>query len=158
MKHGKQMLVKRIMTSVIGLNLCLMTGPLFAQDSMALAREALRNAGGAGSGLPASRLAQESGRLGQNGIGDDLPAMDDPNNKANPDVIKAQEAPSDLEKYMAGEKPDRNKIKDLTQFGYNVFNARKIQFDPVRNIPVGLDYIVGPGDSFTLTMWGRQND
>ena len=28
-------------------------------------------------------------------------------------------------------------------------------FAPVANIPIGPDYVIGPGDCFTLTLWGR---
>jgi polysaccharide export outer membrane protein len=43
----------------------------------------------------------------------------------------------------------------LTQFGYDVFQKPASTFAPVTNVPVGPDYIVGPGDSFTITLWGR---
>lgn len=45
----------------------------------------------------------------------------------------------------------------LTQFGYDVFQRAVSTFTPVTNVPVGLDYIVGPGDTFTVTLWGRVN-
>jgi len=44
---------------------------------------------------------------------------------------------------------------DLRQFGYDVFNTAISTFAPVTNVPVGPDYILGPGDAFSLTMWGR---
>lgn len=46
----------------------------------------------------------------------------------------------------------------LRQFGYEVFRRPVSTFAPVTNVPVGPDYMVGPGDSFTVTMWGRQNE
>jgi protein involved in polysaccharide export with SLBB domain len=45
----------------------------------------------------------------------------------------------------------------LTQFGYDVFQRAVSTFAPVTNVPVGPDYIVGPGDSFMVTLWGRVN-
>jgi len=43
----------------------------------------------------------------------------------------------------------------LKQFGYEMFAAPVSTFAPVTNVPVGPDYVIGPGDSFTLTLWGR---
>jgi polysaccharide biosynthesis/export protein len=45
----------------------------------------------------------------------------------------------------------------LVQFGYDVFQKPASTFAPVTNVPVGADYIVGPGDCFTITLWGRVN-
>jgi len=47
--------------------------------------------------------------------------------------------------------------RDLKQFGYDVFRNPITTFAPVTNVPVGSDYVVGPGDSFSLTLWGRVN-
>jgi protein involved in polysaccharide export with SLBB domain len=44
---------------------------------------------------------------------------------------------------------------ELTQFGYDVFRKTVSTFAPVTNVPVGPDYVIGPGDCFTLTLWGR---
>jgi protein involved in polysaccharide export with SLBB domain len=46
---------------------------------------------------------------------------------------------------------------NLTQFGYDVFERPVSTFSPVTNVPVGPDYVVGPGDTFTVTLWGRIN-
>jgi len=45
--------------------------------------------------------------------------------------------------------------KDLRQFGYEVFRSSATTFAPVTNVPVGPDYVIGPGDGFTITLWGR---
>ena len=44
--------------------------------------------------------------------------------------------------------------KDLRQFGYNLFEQKKSAFNPEVESPVGPDYIVGPGDELTVTLWG----
>ena len=46
---------------------------------------------------------------------------------------------------------------NLTQFGYDVFERPVSTFAPVTSVPVGPDYVVGPGDTFTVTLWGRIN-
>ena len=42
---------------------------------------------------------------------------------------------------------------DITQFGYNFFEAGP-GFSPLIDIPVGPDYVVGPGDTITMSIWG----
>jgi len=42
----------------------------------------------------------------------------------------------------------------LTQFGYALFQKQDTQFAPSAQQPVGPDYMMGPGDQFTLTLWG----
>jgi polysaccharide biosynthesis/export protein len=43
---------------------------------------------------------------------------------------------------------------NLTQFGYALFNKTVSTFTIPATMPVGPDYIIGPGDQFTLTLWG----
>lgn len=43
---------------------------------------------------------------------------------------------------------------NLRQFGYDLFNRTTANFSEPAMLPVGPDYIIGPGDQFTLTMWG----
>jgi protein involved in polysaccharide export with SLBB domain len=47
--------------------------------------------------------------------------------------------------------------KRLRQFGYDVFQRPVSTFAPVTSVPVAADYLVGPGDTFMLTLWGRVN-
>jgi polysaccharide export outer membrane protein len=46
---------------------------------------------------------------------------------------------------------------NLVQFGYNFFAANVSTFAPVGNIPVGNDYVIGPGDEIDILLWGRVN-
>ena len=43
---------------------------------------------------------------------------------------------------------------NLKQFGYDLFNKTVASFAPPSTLSVGPDYIIGPGDQFTLTLWG----
>jgi len=63
---------------------------------------------------------------------------------------------SAIERLLSGEISGAAPGK-LTQFGYDVFQGPASTFAPVTNIPVGPDYVVGPGDAFTVTLWGRIN-
>ncbi len=46
---------------------------------------------------------------------------------------------------------------DLHQFGYSLFSGPVSTFAPLGDVPVGADYILGPGDGLDLLMWGRVN-
>ena len=43
---------------------------------------------------------------------------------------------------------------NLVQFGYNFFGNPSVALAAVQNIPVGNDYIIGPGDEIDILMWG----
>jgi len=43
---------------------------------------------------------------------------------------------------------------NLRQYGYDVFRETVSTFAPVTDVPVSADYIIGPGDEFTVTVWG----
>ena len=63
---------------------------------------------------------------------------------------------SEIERLLSSEISGVSSDK-LSQFGYDVFQKPASTFAPVTNVPVGPDYIIGPGDTFTITLWGRVN-
>src|SRR5438132_1806660 len=42
----------------------------------------------------------------------------------------------------------------LRQYGYSMFAANVSTFAPVDDVPVGPDYVMGPGDDVTINVWG----
>lgn len=62
---------------------------------------------------------------------------------------------SPLEKSFLEEKIPQAVSREIKQFGYDFFRSKTSSFAPVADVPVGPDYVIGPGDSFTLTLWGR---
>ena len=46
---------------------------------------------------------------------------------------------------------------NLKQFGYAAFSSSVSTFAPVVDVPVGPDYVLGPGDELKLMIWGRAN-
>jgi polysaccharide export outer membrane protein len=49
-------------------------------------------------------------------------------------------------------------VAGLKPFGYGLFNkSAPSTFAPVANIPVPADYILGPGDQLSVTLYGSQN-
>ncbi|MEK6527552.1 MAG: SLBB domain-containing protein [Nitrospirota bacterium] len=43
----------------------------------------------------------------------------------------------------------------VKQFGYDLFRQPPSTFAPVENVPVGPDYVLGPGDEIRITVWGK---
>ena len=53
---------------------------------------------------------------------------------------------------------NRNYSSDkLKPFGYDVFSGVPTSFAPVTDIPVPVDYIIGPGDVVKITLYGSKN-
>lgn len=58
---------------------------------------------------------------------------------------------------VAGTESDKSqhfKTGELRQFGYNFFRQGSDFFAPLTDIPVGPDYVVGPGDTIMVSAWG----
>lgn len=60
---------------------------------------------------------------------------------------------SDIERYIAGKAP-QDLTFDIKQFGYELFLEPPSSFAPVQNVPVGPDYVIGPGDEIRVNVWG----
>ncbi len=67
---------------------------------------------------------------------------------------QAQQAPSLFERTLSGQFPSDILSAGLQQFGYDMFLKTTASFNPSATVPVGPDYIIGPGDQLTLTLWG----
>ncbi|PKN29414.1 MAG: polysaccharide biosynthesis protein [Deltaproteobacteria bacterium HGW-Deltaproteobacteria-21] len=61
---------------------------------------------------------------------------------------------SEIEKIMSGQFPT-DISRELIQFGYDFFKPGLSTFTPLNNVPVGPEYILGPGDTFTIQLWGK---
>lgn len=46
----------------------------------------------------------------------------------------------------------------IKQFGYNLFEKSGSPFIPSGNVPVGSDYVIGPGDEIRVVVWGNVED
>jgi len=72
-----------------------------------------------------------------------------------PEAFELRER-SEIEKLLSGQIPFIVSTK-LKQFGYDIFEKPISTFAPAMDVPVGPDYIIGPGDGFAVTLWGRVN-
>lgn len=52
---------------------------------------------------------------------------------------------------------NRTGVAALKPFGYDLFNEAPSTFSPVTDVPVPADYVVGPGDQFSVQLFGNQN-
>jgi len=62
---------------------------------------------------------------------------------------------SPIERSFFEEKIPQVISREIKQFAYDFFFSKVSSFAPIADVPVGPDYIIGPGDAFTITLWGR---
>ncbi|RJR42054.1 MAG: polysaccharide biosynthesis protein [Desulfobacteraceae bacterium] len=70
---------------------------------------------------------------------------------------KRDDGRSSIEKILSGQFPTYIS-RELIQFGYDFFDPTISTFAPVTSVPVGPDYIIGPGDGFTIHLWGKAEE
>jgi polysaccharide biosynthesis/export protein len=63
-------------------------------------------------------------------------------------------APRQAEDISAIERRAWSQRMFITQFGYNFFYQPPTSFLPVEAVPVGPDYVIGPGDRIKIIIWG----
>ncbi|MGC8822661.1 MAG: SLBB domain-containing protein [Desulfurella sp.] len=66
--------------------------------------------------------------------------------------------PSAFEEFISGSLPSSVSVKNLKQFGYNLFISPPSTFAPLMSVPVGPNYIIGPNDQIKIDVWGSIND
>lgn len=64
------------------------------------------------------------------------------------------EESSEFEQYVSG-KVLSTISTNISQFGYDLFRKPPSTFAPVENVPVGPDYVIGPGDGIRIAVWGK---
>jgi protein involved in polysaccharide export with SLBB domain len=100
------------------------------------------------SGMPPSGMLP-SGMQTVNGVPPQMP--NGMNLPPSPIEVKFQQIDNPLDV------PQPPTTDNLTQFGYNFFVSGVSTFAPVGNVPVGNDYVIGPGDEIDILLWGRVN-
>lgn len=72
------------------------------------------------------------------------------------EMPRPQAQQSRIEEIFSGRFPEQES-RLLKQFGYDLFNQAPSTFTPLGDIPISSDYVVGPGDIFTVNVWGSAN-
>lgn len=98
---------------------------------------------GSSPGMGAPALSRQSSVLQQSV----------PEEKKSEQPLIAPKGPSSSEKISEFEQ-FISESTDIKQFGYDLFSAPLSSFAPVEEVPVGPDYVVGPGDEIRMTIWG----
>ncbi len=108
------------------------------------------------------QLAQEMSEAIQRGDFETAKKIWEDFNKKKAEALKKQQLQTEptvteqsiFERTMSGEFPTYILLNPLKQFGYNLFLKSISSFTPLTAVSVGSDYIIGPGDQFTVTIWG----
>jgi protein involved in polysaccharide export with SLBB domain len=69
-------------------------------------------------------------------------------------VRTSSETISEFEQYLSGH-ASATVSTNIRQFGYDLFSHSPSSFAPVEKVPVGPDYVMGPGDEIRITIWGK---
>lgn len=70
--------------------------------------------------------------------------------------VLEEEGPSKFEEYVRG-KSSPIISTNLKRFGQNLFEQPIRGYAPVTSVPIGPDYVLGPGDELRVTLWGKIN-
>lgn len=72
--------------------------------------------------------------------------------KGTPDSMATEPGAisSVIERYVAD-----YAVSGVAQFGYNLFERSAAAFAPSGSVPVGPDYVIGPGDEIRINVWGK---
>jgi polysaccharide export outer membrane protein len=142
-------------TVAVALLLLLLVGAVQAKDKLM------------GVMLPGESQKQSAVRAALSGIDPplDAPATDLslPIEEVVTEATAGEEEQSEIEKKVAEslesislEERIRSQVlqAELEQFGYEIFSRTPTTFAPVEGIPVPPDYIIGPGDTFVIQIYG----
>lgn len=58
---------------------------------------------------------------------------------------------------LTEEQKSKDVQQELKQFGYDLFAGVPTTFAPATDIPVPLDYVIGPGDTVEVQLFGKEN-
>jgi polysaccharide biosynthesis/export protein len=87
------------------------------------------------------------------------PSLTGPQMKAQEATLKeaAPQTTSVFEAYVQKNAREGADTRDpqLRQFGYDLFSRAPSTFAPVEQVPVGPDYVMGPGDEVKIAVWGK---
>lgn len=151
----------------LGLGLILWPQPLAAQIPPAAASQADRCSGALGPMLPecqATSVPLDLSPLPRPGPASLPPQYADPLQwsaqlrgerrevLSTPPPEKTIEPPTEFQRLAAS-----SVGRLLPIFGANLFDKVPVTFAPLDRVPVGADYVIGPGDELVIRVWGQVN-
>lgn len=72
-----------------------------------------------------------------------------------PEVVTPREASTSVLETDAGSTEQTNEA--LKPFGYDLFAGAPTTFSPVTEIPIPMNYVIGPGDTVQVQLFGKEN-
>ncbi len=122
--------------------------------------------GGQGSASGA-QTSGEAGAVSPGAAAPGAPAAEAPAAPAAPEEakpkVKKEEIPTPEKAEALAEELEETELEarakkhgiPLRPFGYNFFRRPPTTFMPIREVPVGPDYVIGPGDAVRVVIWGN---
>jgi polysaccharide export outer membrane protein len=77
-------------------------------------------------------------------------------NSAPVDTVERQVDETEVAAELSKQSVVESESNQLTPFGYELFNSERVSAAPQTNMPVPNDYIIGPGDSLKLQLYGKE--
>jgi len=105
------------------------------------------------AGLPESQVSPESGLPQEQEAQQPAPVRPE-GQEAQAAGQQSDDAASEFELFIAGKVPGPISTS-IRQFGYDLFRRPPSTFAPADKVPVGPDYVIGPGDEVRVNVWGN---
>lgn len=77
-------------------------------------------------------------------------------NSAPPDAVERKVNETKVSAELAKQSVVESESNKLKPFGYELFNSERVSAVPQTNVPVPNNYIIGPGDSLKLQLYGKE--
>jgi len=108
------------------------------------------------------RLAQQYG-IDPSQLASKNPSSSENRNNFNTDVVQPRNEQQSDEQRNKKQNDDLSFLKGdqnqpLKRFGYDMFAGSPTTFAPVSDIPVPSDYMIGPGDTIKVQLYGKDNE
>lgn len=87
----------------------------------------------------------------------DAPTITPRDVKPKDTILEQSISESTKQVTLEEKKEERTVDQKLDQFGYELFAGSPSTFAPVTNVPVPSEYIVGPGDTVVVQLYGKTN-
>jgi protein involved in polysaccharide export with SLBB domain len=71
--------------------------------------------------------------------------------------IKADQSMTEDNQTSSDKDEETEESEVLPYFGYDLFAGNPTTFEPVTDVPVSSDYLLGPGDSLKVNLYGKQS-
>ena len=84
-----------------------------------------------------------------------VPVRDNATHRANEEQVIVEKQTVEADSLQFSSSTDSFKLKP---FGYDLFAGEPSTFAPVSDVPIPSEYIVGPGDSLSIQLYGKETD